>query len=105
MCLLLDSLFYTSQAAAFWEGGKLYAMAEELGPRFSHGQEGGMTFLNRKIVDRLKEARAIVSNNDSSCGDLNVHDLRRIVKEIVTYMTAVLVQSLIDYMISESCFQ
>jgi hypothetical protein len=80
-------------------------MAEELGPRFSHGQDGGMTFLNRKIVDRFTEARAIASNNDIRCSDKDVHDLRRIVKETVSYMIAILIQSLIDSMLGESSFQ
>lgn len=79
-------------------------MAEELGPRFSHGQDGGMTFLNRKIVDRFTEARAIASNGGTSCSNSDVHDLRRIVKETVSYMTAILIQSLIDSLLGELSF-
>lgn len=74
-------------------------MAEELGPKFGHNQDGGMTFLNRKIVDRLKKARDIIYNTDNSCSALDVHDLRIIVRETISYMTAVLIQSLIDSMI------
>lgn len=88
------------EAAALWEGSQLFAMAEELGPRFSHGQDGEMTYLNRKIVDRLKEARDITSNNQNVCSNADVLALRILVKETVSYMTAVLFQSLIDSMLS-----
>lgn len=74
-------------------------MAEELGPKFGHNQDGGMTFLNRKIVDRLKKARDIIYNTDNSCNPADVHDLRIIVRETISYMTTVLIQSLIDSMI------
>ena len=80
-------------------------MAEELGPKFLHDQDGGMTYLNRRILDRLKDARDLTSNTETSCGYADVHDLRLYVKETVSYMTAVLIQSLIDSMIGESCFR
>ena len=80
-------------------------MAEELGPKFGHAQEGGMTYLNRKIVNRFKNARDIIFNTDNTCSEADVHDLRIIVRETISYMTAVLVQSLIDSMIiGESTF-
>ena len=101
--LPLHSFSRTLQAAALWEGGQLYAMAEELGPKFLHDQDGGMTYLNRRILDRLKKARDLTSNTETSCGYADVHDLRLYVKETVSYMTAVLIQSLIDSMIGESC--
>ena len=89
------------EAAALWEGGQLYALAEELGPKFGHAQDGGMTYLNRKIVNRLLKAKDIVSRSQNKCTDADVHDLRITVKETVSYMTAVLLQALIDSMISD----
>ena len=74
-------------------------MAEELGPKFGHIEDGGMTYLNRKIVDRLKRAQNIISDNDNTCSAADVHDLRIIVRETISYMTAVLIQSLIDSMV------
>ena len=80
-------------------------MAEELGPKFGHAQDGGMTYLNRKIVDRFKNAQDIISNTGNTCSEADVHDLRIIVRETISYMTAVLVQNLIDSMIiGESTF-
>jgi len=90
----------TPQAAALWAGGLLYEMAEELGPKFGHSQDGGMTYLNRKIVDRLVKARDIISNTTNTCSAADVHDLRIIVRETISYMTAVLIQSLVDSMIT-----
>jgi len=75
-------------------------MAEELGPKFGHSQDGGMTYLNRKIVDRLVKARDIISNTTNTCSAADVHDLRIIVRETISYMTAVLIQSLVDSMIT-----
>ena len=74
-------------------------MAEDLGPKFGHSQDGGMTFLNREIVDRLKKARDVIFNTDNTCSAADVHDLRIIVRETISYMTAVLIQKLIDSMV------
>ena len=79
----------------------MYQMAEELGGSFGHTQVSGMTVLNRMIVDRLKKARDIVFDSQNTCTDMEVHDLRIIVKETVSYMTAVLIQGLIDSMLGE----
>lgn len=49
------------EAAAFWEASGLYAMAEELGPKFGHTQVDGMTFLNRQIVNRFINIRDLVT--------------------------------------------
>ncbi|KAL7554731.1 hypothetical protein ACHAWF_018259 [Thalassiosira exigua] len=86
------------EAAALWEGGLLFDLAETLGPKFGHEQIGGMTFLNRQIVDRYKSAQQIVSANQNQCDLSQVRELRIVVKEIISYMTAVLIQSLIDNM-------
>jgi len=90
------------EAAALWEGSLLYDMTEELGPKFGHSLDGGMTFLNRQIVNRLKQARDIISNNKNICNNAEVHDLRIIVKETVSFMTAVLIQSFIDSMLDDT---
>ncbi len=79
----------------------MYKMAEDLGPNFGHTQVDGMTLLNRKIVDRLKKARDIVFDTQNTCTDVETHDLRIIVKETVSYMTAVLIQGLIESMLGE----
>jgi len=88
------------EVAALWEGSELLAMAEVLGPKFSQGQDGGMTYLNRKIVDRLIKARDIISSNQNVCSYADVLKLRILVKETVSYMIAVLFQSLIDSMLA-----
>ena len=87
------------EAAALWEGGQLFDMAEQLGPKFGHTQIGGMTSLNRQIVDRIKKAQDIISLEQKACDNDQVHDLRIIVKEIISYMTAVLIQNLINSML------
>ena len=87
-----------------WEASQLYDMAEALGPSFGHSSEGGMTYLNRKILSRLNKAQSIISNTSPArnmCNKNEVHDLRLIVKETVSYMTAVLIQSFIDSMLCE----
>lgn len=89
------------EAAALWEGSQLFEMANTLGPSFGHSEIGGMSFLNRQIVDRFIKARNIVANNDNNCDYTEVHDLRIIVKETISYMTAVLIQCLIDAMLGE----
>lgn len=86
------------EAAALWDGGGLFEMAEELGPKFGHDDIGGMSFLNRQIVDRLIKARNIIGTVNK-CDDQQVRDMRINVKEIVSYMTAVLMQTLIDSML------
>jgi len=90
------------EAAALWDGGLLFDMAEQLGPKFGQVQVDSMTLLNRNIVDRLNKAQGIILKSDNKCDNIAVHDLRIIVKETVSYMTAVLIQSFIDSMLGES---
>ena len=89
------------EAAALWEGGLLYRSAQGLGSKFGAKQVNGMAPLNRKIVLRLNKARDIVNDSANKCDFKQVHDLRIIVKETVSYMTAVLIQGLIDAMFGE----
>lgn len=89
------------EAAALWEGGLLHEMAENLGPTFGHSQIDGMTFLNRQIVDRFNKAKGIISSSQNECDYTQAHDLRIIVKETISYMTAVLIQGLIGSMFGE----
>ena len=90
------------EAAALWESGMLFDMAEELGPKFGHEQINGMTYLNRQIVDRFKKGQIYHQDKTNSCKIKNaLGDLRIIVNEIVAYMTAVLIQQLIYALIGE----
>jgi len=88
------------EAATLWESGLLFQMAENLGPRFGHQQMNGMTYLNRQIIDRLNSAQVYHQDKANSCQSKNaLGGLRVIVKEIVSYMTAVLIQKLIVAMV------
>lgn len=89
------------EAAVLWESGLLFEMAENLGPKFGHTAIDGMTVLNREIVDRLNKAQGIIKASDNKCNSKQTHDLRIIVKETISYMTAVLLQSLLDDMLGE----
>jgi hypothetical protein len=99
------------KAAAFWigsvsaddNGGLLYELAEQLGEQFSHKEGEYMTTLNREIISRLNLAQATYFVNSNRCTtDANaVSELRKIVKEITSYMTAVLIQGFIHSMIGE----
>ncbi len=90
------------EAAALWESGLLFEMAEELGPKFGHEQMKGMTYLNRQIIDRFNSAQEYHQDKANSCQSKNaLGGLRIIVKEIVSYMTAVLIQQLIFAMVGE----
>jgi len=89
------------EAAALWEGGLLFDMAEELGPKFGHENIDGMTFVNKQIVDRLNQARDIISSTNNDCDYLDDHKLRIIVKETISYMTAVLIQNIIHSMFDD----
>ena len=90
------------EAATLWEGGLLFDMTEELGPKFGHQQMNGMTYLNRQIIDRFKSAQAYHLDKTNSCKSKNaLGGLRIIVKEIVSFMSAVLIQQLIDTMVGK----
>jgi hypothetical protein len=90
------------EAASLWEGGLLFDMAEELGPKFGHIEMDGMTYLNRQIIDRFNSAQEYHKDKTNSCKSKNaLGALRIIVKEIVSYMTAVLIQQLIDAMVGK----
>lgn len=90
------------EAASLWEGGLLFDMAEELGPKFGHKPMNGMTYLNRQIIDRFKKAQEYHKDKTNSCKSKNaLGGLRIIVKEIVSYMTAVLIQQLINVMVGK----
>jgi hypothetical protein len=90
------------EAAALWEGGMLFDLTEELGPKFGQQRMNGMTYLNRQIIDRFKSAQAYFQDENNSCKSKNtMGELRIIVKETVSYMTAVLIQQLIDAMVGE----
>ena len=90
------------EAATLWESGLLFQMAENLGPRFGHQQMNGMTYLNRQIIDRLNSAQVYHQDKANSCQSKNaLGGLRVIVKEIVSYMTAVLIQKLIVAMVGK----
>ena len=91
------------EAATLWESGLLFEMAEELGPKFGHQQIHGMTYLNRQIIDRFKSAQEYFQDKTNSCQSKNaLGGLRIIVRGIVSYMTAVLIQQLIFVMVGES---
>ena len=98
----LNNMGMIDEAAALWEGSQLFAMAESNGPLFGHSQVGGMTYLNRKIVDRFVKAQDIVSGNQNLCTNEDTHNLRIVVKETVSFMTAVLIQELIESMLKDS---
>ena len=90
------------EAVTLWESGMLFDMAEDLGPRFGHKQMNGMTYLNRQIIDRFKKAQVYHQDTSNSCKSENESGgLRIIVKEIVSYMTAVLIQQLIFAMVGK----
>jgi len=93
---------HIDEAAALWEGSQLFAMAQRLGPSFGHAQIDGFTYLNREIVSRFVKARDIVSKTNNQCTDADIHDLRITVKETVSFMTAVLIQEIIDAMLSDT---
>lgn len=107
-----DSTMYGSidEAAAVWignplsvedEGGLLYELAEELGVHFSHDGGEYMTTLNREIISRMSFAQATYFVNSTRCKtDANaVTEVRKLVKEITSYMTAVLIQGFIHSML------
>jgi hypothetical protein len=87
------------EAAALWEGSLLLDMAEELGPKFGNDEISGLTSLNRNIVDRMVKARDFLMEKKNACDDKDVRQLRIIVKEIVSFMSGVLIQSFIDSMV------
>lgn len=89
------------EAAALWESGLLFEMAEQLGPKFGHGNIDGMIYLNRMIVDRLVAGRDIISKNNNMCSEQDTLDLRIITRETISYMTAVLIQGMIDAVFGE----
>jgi hypothetical protein len=101
----------TDKAAAFWigrvsdvdNGGLLYELAETLGEQFSHTDGESMTTLNREIISRLNLAQTTYFVNSSKCTtDSNaVTELRKLVKEITSYMTAVLIQGFIHSMVGK----
>eukprot|EP00804_Cyclotella_cryptica_P018112 CCRYP_005898-RB/>CCRYP_005898-RB protein AED:0.02 eAED:0.02 QI:1433/1/1/1/0.93/0.88/17/82/2547 len=100
------------EAAAVWignvsasdEGGLLYEMAEELGGYFSQKDGDYMTTLNSEIISRLNLAQTTFFVNNTRCkSDGNaVKVLRKLVNEIVSYMTAVIIQGLIHSMLEEN---
>lgn len=99
------------KAAAFWigdtsannNGGLLYALAEQMGEQFSHKDAGDeyMTTLNREIISRLNLAQTTYFVNNGRCTtDSNaVKELRKLVKETISYMTALLIQGFIHSML------
>ena len=89
------------EAAALWESGLLFEMAEQLGPKFGHGTISDMIYLNRMIVDRLVAGSNIISKNNNVCSERDALDLRIITKETISYMTAVLIQGMIDAVFGE----
>lgn len=99
------------EAAAVWignvsdfdEGGLLYELAEQLGQYFSQKDGDNMTTLNREIISRLNFARATYFVDSTRCkADGNaVKILRKLVKEIISYMTAVIIQGLIHSMLGK----
>ena len=89
------------EAAALWESGLLFEMAEQLGPKFGHGNINEMIYLNRMIVDRLVAGRDIIAMNNNNCSEQDTLDLRIITKETISYMTAVLIQGMIDAVFGE----
>lgn len=109
-CKVGDSSEYGSidNAAAFWIGGVngeglLYELAEQLGEKFSHTETDYMTTLNREIISRLNLAQTTYFVNSGRCTtDGNaLTGLRKLVKEITSYMTAVLIQGFIHSMLGK----
>lgn len=114
-CRAGDSSAYGSidKAAAFWigsvydddTGGLLYELAETLGEQFSHKDADGeyMTTLNREIISRLNLAQTTYFVNSNICATDSsaVIQLRKLVKEITSYMTAVLIQGFIHSMVGK----
>ena len=109
-CRVGDSSAYGSidKAAAFWIGdangkGLLYELAEQLGERFSHKEADYMTTLNREIISRFNLAQTTYFVNNGRCttDDNALTGLRRLVKEITSYMTAVLIQGFINSMLGK----
>jgi hypothetical protein len=110
-CRVGDSSLYGSidEAAAFWigsmsgdqMGGVLYELAEMLEDQFSRKNNEYRTTLNREIMTRMTLAQTTYFVNNSRCktDDNAVNALRKLVKEIISYMTAVLIQGFIHSML------
>ena len=113
-CKVGDASKYGSidEAAAFWigsvseddKGGLLYQLAEELGENFAHKNGEYMTKLNQSIISRLNLAQTTFFVNSSRCKtDVKaVATLRKIFKEVISYMTAVLIQGFIHSMLGKT---
>lgn len=112
-CKAGDSDKYGSidEAAAVWignpsvtdEGGFLYELAEQLGPYFSQKDGDYMATLNREIISRLNLAQATFFVDSTRCktDGNSVKMLRKLVKEIIAYMTAVIIQGFIHSMLGK----
>ncbi|KAL7522638.1 hypothetical protein ACHAWX_007338 [Stephanocyclus meneghinianus] len=102
-CDLLAAV-WIGNASVSDEGSFLYELAEQLGPYFSQKDGDYMATLNSEIISRLNLAQTTFFVDSTRCktDGNSVKMLRKLVKEIVSYMTAVIIQGFIHSMLEEN---